>query len=43
MLLMKFSQKGLEALKRHQADLEMRFPDEDVPVGEGFDDGKHYV
>ncbi|KAF8523694.1 kinase-like protein [Hysterangium stoloniferum] len=38
MLLMKFSQKGLEALKRHQADLEMRFPDEDVPVGEGFDD-----
>ncbi|KAF8573810.1 Pkinase-domain-containing protein [Ramaria rubella] len=38
MLLMSFSQKGIDALKRHQAELEMRFPDEDVGVSEGFDD-----
>lgn len=39
MLLMGFSQKGIDALKRYQADLEMRFPGEDVGVSEGFDDG----
>jgi serine/threonine-protein kinase ULK2 len=40
MLLMGFSQKGIDALKRYQADLEMRFPGEDVGVSEGFDDGR---
>ena len=40
MLLMGFSQKGIYALKRYQADLEMRLPGEDVAVSEGFDDGQ---
>jgi serine/threonine-protein kinase ULK2 len=40
MLLMGFSQKGIDALKRYQADFEMRFPGEDVGVSGGFDDGK---
>lgn len=41
MLLMGFSMKGIDALKRHQAELEMKFPDEDISVSEGFDDGEH--
>jgi len=39
MLLMGFSMRGIEALKRHQVEMELRFPDEDVGVSEGFDDG----
>ncbi|KAF8510253.1 hypothetical protein JB92DRAFT_2831636 [Gautieria morchelliformis] len=38
MLLMGFSQKGIDALKRYQADFEMRFPGEDVGASDGFDD-----
>jgi serine/threonine-protein kinase ULK/ATG1 len=39
MLLMSFSQNGIHALGRHKADLEMRFPDKNIEVSEGFDLG----
>lgn len=39
MLLMGFSQKGIDVLKRFQADLEMRFPDEETSISEGLEDG----
>lgn len=39
MLLMGFSQKGIDALKRFQADLEMRFPDEEILLSENLEDG----
>jgi len=38
---MGFSQKGIDALKRHQAHLEMKFPDEEVGVSEGFELGAY--
>ncbi|GJJ14702.1 hypothetical protein Clacol_008969 [Clathrus columnatus] len=39
MLLMGFSQKGIDALKRFKVDLEMRFPDEEIPLSESLEDG----
>lgn len=36
---MGFSQRGIHALGRYKADLEMRFPEEDIEVSEGFDLG----
>ena len=40
MLLMSFSQKGIDELRRHQEHMLMRHPDGDYVVSEGFDDGK---
>ena len=41
MLLMSFSQKGIDELRRHQEHMLMRHPDGDYVVSEGFDDGKY--
>ncbi|TRM70384.1 kinase-like domain-containing protein [Schizophyllum amplum] len=38
MLLMSFSQKGIDQLRRHQEHMLMRHPDGDYTVSEGFDD-----
>ncbi|THH10496.1 hypothetical protein EW146_g8351 [Bondarzewia mesenterica] len=38
MLVMSFSQKGIEELRNYQEHMEMRHPDEDFVVSEGFDD-----
>uniref|UniRef100_D8Q6L8 non-specific serine/threonine protein kinase n=1 Tax=Schizophyllum commune (strain H4-8 / FGSC 9210) TaxID=578458 RepID=D8Q6L8_SCHCM len=38
MLLMSFSQKGVDELRRHQEHMLMRHPDGDYVVSEGFDD-----
>ncbi|KAL1726290.1 hypothetical protein EV714DRAFT_255023 [Schizophyllum commune] len=38
MLLMSFSQKGIDELRRHQEHMLMRHPDGDYIVSEGFDD-----
>ncbi|TFY55974.1 hypothetical protein EVG20_g9117, partial [Dentipellis fragilis] len=37
MLVMSFSQKGIEELRRYQEHMEMRFPAGDFEVSEGFD------
>ena len=45
MLLMTFSQKGINKLRNYQEHLRMRHPDGEFTVSEGFDDGKslfHY-
>lgn len=42
MLLMSFSQKGIDELRRHQEHMLMRHPDGDYVVSEGFDDGKYF-
>lgn len=39
MLLMSFSQKGIDKLRNHQEHMEMRHPNEEFVVSEGFDDG----
>jgi len=39
MLLMSFSQKGINKLRNHQEHMKMRHPDGDFVVSEGFDDG----
>jgi serine/threonine-protein kinase ULK2 len=39
MLLMSFSQKGIDKLRNHQEHMKMRHPDEEFVVSEGFDDG----
>ncbi|RDB17199.1 Serine/threonine-protein kinase ATG1 [Hypsizygus marmoreus] len=38
MLLMSFSQKGIDKLRNHQEHMKMRYPDGDFIVSEGFDD-----
>ncbi|KAJ7130409.1 other/ULK/ULK protein kinase [Mycena epipterygia] len=38
MLLMEFSQKGINKLRNHQEHMKMRHPDGDFIVSEGFDD-----
>lgn len=40
MLLMSFSQKGVDKLRNYQEHLTMRHPDGDFAVSEGFDKGK---
>lgn len=40
MLLMSFSQKGIDKLRNHQEHMKMRHPDGDFVVSEGFDDGR---
>ena len=39
MLLMSFSQKGIDKLRNFQEHMKMRHPDGDFIVSEGFDDG----
>lgn len=39
MLLMSFSQKGIDKLRNHQEHMRMRHPDDSFVVSEGFDDG----
>lgn len=39
MLLMSFSQKGIDQLRNFQEHMNMRHPDGDFIVSEGFDDG----
>jgi serine/threonine-protein kinase ULK2 len=39
MLLMSFSQKGIDKLRNHQEHMKMRNPDGEFVVSEGFDDG----
>lgn len=39
MLLMSFSQKGINKLRNHQEHMKMRNPDGEFVVSEGFDDG----
>lgn len=43
MLLMSFSQKGINRLRNYQEHMNMRYPDGDFVVSEGFDDGKWYL
>ncbi|KAJ7178157.1 kinase-like protein [Mycena filopes] len=38
MLLMEFSQKGIDKLRNHQEHMKMRHPEGDFVVSEGFDD-----
>lgn len=40
MLLMSFSQKGIDKLRNHQEHMKMRHPDGEFVVSEGFDDGQ---
>lgn len=40
MLLMSFSQKGIDKLRNFQEHMKMRYPDGDFVVSEGFDDGQ---
>jgi serine/threonine-protein kinase ULK/ATG1 len=42
MLLMSFSQKGIDRLRNFQEHLRMRHPDGEFEVSEGFDDGMFY-
>jgi serine/threonine-protein kinase ULK/ATG1 len=42
MLLMSFSQKGIDKLRNFQEHLRMRHPDGEFEVSEGFDDGMFY-
>ena len=39
LLLMSFSQKGIDRLRIHQEGMKMRDPEERLEVTEGFDDG----
>lgn len=39
MLLMSFSQKGIDKLRNYQEHMNMRYPDGNFVVSEGFDDG----
>jgi len=44
MLLMSFSQKGINKLRNYQEHMRMRHPDGDFVVSEGFDDGEiHFL
>ncbi|KAK0205556.1 other/ULK/ULK protein kinase [Desarmillaria ectypa] len=43
MLLMSFSQKGINKLRNHQEHMKMRRPDGDFVVSEGFDDGVAFI
>jgi serine/threonine-protein kinase ULK2 len=39
LLLMSFSQKGIDKLRNHQEHMKMKHPDGEFVVSEGFDDG----
>lgn len=40
MLLMSFSQKGIDKLRNFQEHMKMRHPEGDFVVSEGFDEGE---
>ena len=39
MLVMQFAQKGIDELRKYQEHMEMRHPEGDFVVSEGFDEG----
>ena len=39
MLVMQFSQKGIDELRKYQEHMEMRYPDGDFVLSDGFDEG----
>ena len=39
MLIMQFSQKGIDELRKYQEHMEMRHPEGDFVLSEGFDEG----
>jgi serine/threonine-protein kinase ULK/ATG1 len=41
MLLMSFSQKGIDRLRNFQEHMNMRHPDGDFVVSDGFDEGSY--
>ena len=43
MLLMSFSQRGIDKLRNYQEHLHMRYPDGDFVVSAGFDEGNHFL
>lgn len=43
MLLMSFSQKGINMLKEFQEHMEMKYPGGEYVVSEGFDDGELFM
>lgn len=43
MLLMSFSQRGIDKLRNYQEHLRMRYPDGDFVVSTGFEDGNHFL
>lgn len=43
MLLMSFSQRGIDKLRNYQEHLRMRYPDGDFVVSAGFDDGIRFL
>lgn len=43
MLLMSFSQKGIDRLRNYHEHLQMRDPDGELEVSEGFDEGESSV
>jgi serine/threonine-protein kinase ULK2 len=43
LLLMAFSQKGIDRLRVHQEGMKMRDPEGRLEVSEGFDDGEFYA
>ncbi|KIY53836.1 other/ULK/ULK protein kinase [Fistulina hepatica ATCC 64428] len=42
LLLMSFSQKGIDMLRNHQEHMQMRHPENDFVVSEGFDDALNW-
>ena len=42
MLLMSFSQKGIDRLRNYHEHLQMRDPEGELEVSEGFDEGASY-
>lgn len=43
MLVMQFSQKGIDELRKYQEHMEMRYPDGDFVLSDGFDEGAPVV
>ena len=43
MLLMSFSQKGIDKLRNFHEHLQMRDPDGELEVSEGFDEGSWHI
>lgn len=43
MLLMSFSQRGIDKLRNYQEHLRMRYPDGNFVVSAGFDDGERFL
>ena len=39
MLVMQFSQKGIDELRKYQEHMEMRHPEGDFVLSDGFDEG----